>query len=284
MAILVQEPGPRHERYCAEIELQVKKVRQLVTSGADLTATVPTCPDWTLEHLLRHIGGALRWVEANVRTRAKEEFPEADVPLYGGPEGQGDPAALDAWLAESGAMTVAALREAGPDAPVWSWGWEHSAGFWARRMAHELVVHGADAALTVGRAVEVAPEIAADTIDEWLEIVEFVQRTMPHDEAAELRGPGRTIHLHATDTPPEADAERSDMGVPPPEGWGRVIELTEDVMRRRRGHEKATVALRGPLTEVLLAFYRRMPPDGGELQVLGDRELLDFWLRRATFG
>ena len=113
--------------------------------------------------------------------------------------------------------------------------------------------------------------LAADTIDEWLEIVEFVQRTMPHDEAAELRGPGRSIHLHATDTSPEVDAE-----------W--LVELTEDVVRWRRGHEKATVALRGPLTEVLLAFYRRLPPDGGELEVLGDRELLDFWLRRATFG
>ncbi|MCC9709938.1 maleylpyruvate isomerase family mycothiol-dependent enzyme [Streptomyces sp. MNU76] len=284
MAMRTQEPRARHERYCAEIELQVRKLRDLVTSGADLSATVPTCPDWSLEQLLRHTGGALRWVELNVRTRAKEEVPEADVPLYDGPERQGDPAALDAWLAETGEMTVATLREAGPEAPVWSWGWEHSAGFWARRMAHEQVVHGADAALTVGRAVEVAPEIAADAIDEWLEIVEFVQRTMPHDEAAELRGPGRSIHLHATDTSAEVGAERSEMGVPSPEGWGRVVELTEDVVRWRRGHEKATVALRGPLTEVLLAFYRRLPPDGGELQVLGDRELLDFWLERATFG
>ncbi|MFF9775296.1 maleylpyruvate isomerase family mycothiol-dependent enzyme [Streptomyces sp. NPDC013978] len=284
MAMLTQEPRARHERYCAEIELQVRKLRDLVTSGADLSATVPTCPDWSLEQLLRHTGGALRWVELNVRTRAKEEVPESDVPLHDGPERRVDPAALDAWLAESGAMTVAALREAGPGAPVWSWGWERSAGFWARRMAHELVVHGADAALTVGRAVEVAPEIAADAIDEWLEIVEFVQRTMPHDEAAELRGPGRSIHLHATDTSPEVDAERSEMGVPPPEGWGRLVELTEDVVRWRRGHEKATVALRGPLTEVLLAFYRRLPPDGGKLEVLGERELLDFWLERATFG
>ncbi len=55
-------------------------------------------------------------------------------------------------------------------------------------------------------------------------------------------------------------------------------------MRRRRGHEKATVAPRGPLTEVLPAFYRRLPPDGGRLEALGDRELLDFWLERATFG
>ncbi|WP_371576637.1 maleylpyruvate isomerase family mycothiol-dependent enzyme [Streptomyces sp. NBC_01314] len=265
-----QEPRARHDRYCAEIELRVRRLRGIVTSGADLSVTVPTCPDWSLEQLVRHTGGALRWVELNVRTRSENEVPEPDVPLYEGPEKQGDPAAPDAWLAETGEMIVDTLREAGPEAPVWSWGWERSAGFWARRMAHEQVVHGADAALTVGRPVEVAPEIAADAIDEWLEIVEFFQRTMPHDEAAELRGPGRGIHLHATDTDTELNAE-----------W--LVELTEDVVRRRRGHEKATVALRGPLTEVLLAFHRRLPPNGGRLEVLGDRELLDFWLERATF-
>ncbi len=266
-----QEPQARYDRYCDEIELQVRQLRDVVTSGADLTATVPTCPDWSLEHLVRHTGGALRWVELNVRTRSKEEVPEEEVPLYDGPEVKGDPAALDAWLAETGEMLVATLREAGPKAPVWSWGWEQTAGFWARRMTHELVVHRADATLTAGLPYEVAPDIAADAIDEWLEIVEFVQRTMPHDEAAELRGPGRSIHLHATDASADLNAE-----------W--LVELTEDVVRWRRGHEKATVALRGPLTEVLLAFYRRLPLDGGELEVLGERGLLDFWLKRATFG
>ena len=78
--------------------------------------------------------------------------------------------------------------------------------------------------------------------------MEYVQRTLPHDEAKELRGPGRSIHLHATDTAPELNAE-----------W--LVELTEDVLVWRRGHEKATVALRGPLTAVLLAFYRRLPLD-----------------------
>ncbi|MFI6036192.1 hypothetical protein ACIBBD_18870 [Streptomyces sp. NPDC051315] len=52
----------------------------------------------------------------------------------------------------------------------------------------------------------------------------------------------------------------------------------------RRAHEKATVALRGPLTEVLLAFYRRRPLDGPGLEVLGERELLEFWLEKTTFG
>ncbi|WP_328355935.1 maleylpyruvate isomerase family mycothiol-dependent enzyme [Streptomyces sp. NBC_00457] len=260
-----------HDRYCDEIAQQVGRLRAVVMSGADLSATVPTCPDWSLEHLVRHTGGALRWVELLVRTRAQEEIPEEEVPLVHGPEAKGDPDALDAWLAETGEMVVAALREAGPDAKVWAWAGIHTSGFWARRMTHELTVHRADATLAAGLPYEVAPDVAADAIDEWLQIVEFVQRTMPHDAAVELRGPGRSIHLHATDVTPEVNAE-----------W--VIELGEDGISWRRGHEKATVALRGPLTAVLLGFYRRLPLDSPELEVLGERELLEFWLERATFG
>ena len=257
-----------HDRYCDEIARQVGQLRGVVRSGVDLAVTVPTCPDWSLERLVRHTGGALRWVELMVRTRAQEEVPEEQVPLGEGPE---DAGALDAWLAETGELLVAALREAGPDAAVWSWAGVPTSGFWARRMAHELTVHRADATLAAGLPYEVAPEIAADAIDEWLQIVEFVQRTMPDDEARELRGPGRSIHLHATDTSAELNAE-----------W--LIGFTEDVIAWRRGHEKATVALRGPLTSVMLAFYRRLPLDSPELEVLGERKLLEFWLERASFG
>jgi uncharacterized protein (TIGR03083 family) len=273
-----------HDRYCDEIAHQVALLRSVVTSGADLSGTVPTCPDWSLEDLIRHMGGALRWVEFIVRTRAEEEVPEERVPGLAGPGPRGDAAVLDAWLAESGEQVVAALREAGPDTKVWSWAGIHTSGFWARRMTHEITVHRADATLSAGLPYEVAPDVAADAIDEWLQIVEFVQRTAPHDAARELRGPGRSIHLHATDTGADLKAERSEMGVPPPEGWGRVIELTAAGVTWRRGHEKATVALRGPLTPVLLAFYRRLPLDSPELEVLGERELLEFWLERATFG
>ncbi|WP_320777618.1 maleylpyruvate isomerase N-terminal domain-containing protein, partial [Streptomyces sp. CRN 30] len=165
-----------------------------------------------------------------------------------------------------------ALREAGPDAPAWSWAGTGTAAFWARRMTHELVVHGADAALAAGRApTEVAPEVAADAIDEWLWIVRLVQRARPEGPAGELRDPGRSIHLHATDTDPALDAE-----------W--VIEQPADGVTWRRGHEKATVALRGPLTSVLLAFNRRLPLDAPGLQVTGEREVLEDWLRKTAFG
>ncbi|MFJ5264573.1 maleylpyruvate isomerase family mycothiol-dependent enzyme [Streptomyces sp. NPDC088387] len=256
-----------HERYCDEIAHQVGQLRAVVTSGADLSGRVPTCPDWSLEYLVRHTGGALRWVDEMVRTRAQEELPLDRVPEVTGPVAQGDAAALDGWLAETGERVVASLREAGAETAVWSWAGIPTSGFWARRMTHELTVHRADATLAAGLPYSVAPEVAADAIDEWLQIVQYVQRVMPHDAANELRGDGRTIHLHATDVEAE---------------W--VIELGAGGVVWRRGHEKATVALRGALTDVLLAFYRRLPLDGAGVEVLGERELLEFWLERATFG
>ncbi|MFF7753512.1 maleylpyruvate isomerase family mycothiol-dependent enzyme [Streptomyces sp. NPDC007971] len=260
-----------HDRYCDEIAHQVDRLRAVVTSGTDLSATVPTCPDWSLEDLVRHMGGALRWVDTLVRSRAQENIPEERIPLAAGPGERGDAAALDKWLAETGERVVEALREAGPDTSVWTWAGTADSGFWARRMTHEITVHRADAALAAGLPYEVAPEIAADAVDEWLQLVEWVQRSGAHPAAQELRGPGHSIHLHATDTDPALNAE-----------W--LIELGEEGVGWRRGHEKATVALRGPLTPLLLAFYRRLPLDAPGLEVLGEREVLEFWLERATFG
>ncbi|WP_373309426.1 hypothetical protein [Streptomyces olivaceoviridis] len=98
-----------------------------------------------------------------------------------------------------------------------------------------------------------------------------MQGNTPHEAARDLRGPRRSIHLHATDTGPALNAE-----------W--IVDLGGEGMSWRRGHEKATVALRGPLTSVLLAFYRRLPLDAPGLEVLGDREVLEFWLERTSFG
>ncbi|MFE2379142.1 maleylpyruvate isomerase family mycothiol-dependent enzyme [Streptomyces sp. NPDC059398] len=253
-----------HDRYCDELLRQTSLFREAL-AGADLTATVPTCPEWTLGELTRHLGRAHRWVETIVRTKATERVPSGQVPDSAG-AGDDDPAALDAWLAAGAARLAATLRAAGPDAGVWTWMDDQHAGFWARRMVHETAVHRADAALTAGVPFEVEPEVAADTIDEWLEILAFAQASGDEDVAG-LRGAGRSIHLHATDA---ADAE-----------W--LIEFGEDGFSWRRGHEKATVALRGPLTDVLQVFYRRLPAGSDRVEVLGDRELLDFWLERASF-
>ncbi|MFF1834991.1 maleylpyruvate isomerase family mycothiol-dependent enzyme [Streptomyces sp. NPDC058231] len=252
-----------HDRYCDELIRQTDELRATL-KGADLTAQVPTCPDWTLRDLAVHVGGAHRWAGEIVRTRATEPVPDEQVPEFT-PEGD-DPAVLDAWLADGAAKTSAALREAGAALPMWSWAWDSSAGFWARRMVHETVVHRADAVLAARAVYEVTPEVAADTMDEWLEIVAYAQ-SEGDPEAAELRGAGRSLHFHATDEP----------------GAEWLIEFGEDGFTWRRAHEKATVAVRAPLTDLMLLFNRRLDVDSGSVEVLGDRALLDFWLERATF-
>ncbi|MFD6424286.1 maleylpyruvate isomerase family mycothiol-dependent enzyme [Streptomyces sp. NPDC060198] len=264
-----------HDRYCDELIRQNDLLRSLL-DGADLAAKVPTCPEWTLRDLAVHVGGAHRWAGEMVRTGAREELADERVPGFGGPDlggPDGTPdgaeyrAALDAWLTEGAAATVAALREAGPDAAVWSWGGDARAAFWARRMTHETVVHLADAALTTGAVYTQEPEVAADTIDEWLSIVLHAQRS-GDPEAAELRGGGRSLHLHATDRP--------DVG------W--LVGFDEDGLTWQRAHAEATVTVRGTLTDLMLLMNRRIAPGAEGLEVLGEAALLDFWLARTSFG
>ncbi|MBT2387175.1 maleylpyruvate isomerase N-terminal domain-containing protein [Streptomyces sp. ISL-11] len=263
-----------HDRYCSEVVRQTELLRSALR-GADLTAAVPTCPEWTLAHLLLHLGQAHRYAEGLVRTRTTEFEVPAGV---GGPPvpGPGDPAldagvaAFDAWLAE-GAETVAkTLREAGPDSPAWTFGATQTASFWARRMTHETVMHRADAEGTTGVEFAVAQDVAADCVDEWLEIIGSPMAMEYNPKYKELLGPGRTLHLHATDTPPELDAE-----------W--FVDFSGERVEWRRAHAKAAVALRGPLTDVLSVFYRRRPADTDRVEIVGDRELLDFWLERTSF-
>src|SRR5215831_9671803 len=101
-----------HGRYCDEVVAQAGMLTD-VLRGADLSVTVPTCPDWTLAGLVRHIGGSLRSVETAVRTGTPVEDPGGQVRGAAGPDG-GDPAALEAWLANASARCAGMLRDAGP--------------------------------------------------------------------------------------------------------------------------------------------------------------------------
>jgi uncharacterized protein (TIGR03083 family) len=255
-----------HDRYCDEVIAQTDLLRKVV-EGADLSVTVPTTPDWTLAKLLRHVGGNLRAAETAVRTGTAIAEPAKQVPEVAGPADD-DPDALDGWLAEGAARFGDTLRRAGPDAQAQVWVYRQSTGFWARRAALDLVVHRADAAGTVNADYTVAPELAADAIDELLELISDPNVIAASPALAELRGPGKRIHLHATDTEPGLSAE-----------W--LIELGTDGFTWRRGHDKATVALRGPLTDVLLVFYRRLPAGSQRVDVVGEAALLDFWLDRV---
>ncbi|WP_253770460.1 maleylpyruvate isomerase N-terminal domain-containing protein [Goodfellowiella coeruleoviolacea] len=253
------------DRCCAEIVAQTDLLRDHVR-GADMRGPVPSCPGWNLGQLLRHLGEAHRWAETVVRTRAGEEVSDARVNDLAGYLDE-DGVELDGWLAEGAARLADTLRQAGPDLPVWSPGPDETVLFWARRMTHETVVHRADAALAAGAEFAVAPEVAVDALDEWMHFGTSPEAFGTGAGQPELLGPGRTLHLHATDTAPELVAE-----------W--LVDLTGAAPAWRRGHERAAAAARGPVADLLLFVYRR---PAASIEVLGDADLLDVWRRRTGF-
>lgn len=260
-----------YDRHVAEIIRQTDLLRSTV-DGADLTVPVPSCPGWNLGRLLRHLGGAQRWAEATVRARATGPVPEDEhhVREFAAYPDE-DAAAVGAWLADGAARLAATLRDAGPGTAMWTPVDGGTTDFYARRFTHETAMHRADATLALGAAYELDQDVALDAVDEWLELASLPMHFDIHPEVRELLGPGRTLHLHATDTPPEAHAE-----------W--VVDLTGDVITWRRADEKSAVAVRAPLTDLLLLVYRRRPPHGDGITVFGDEQLLHFWLDRVRFG
>jgi uncharacterized protein (TIGR03083 family) len=252
-------------QFCAEIDASTATIAGLAAAG-DLTQRVPTCPDWTLRELAIHVGRAHRWAAEIVGTRSAEFIPFRSVPDGKFPAGPGERAS---WLRDGAGRLIAAVQAAGRD-PVWAFGELRPAGFWARRMAHETAVHRADAEIAVGRTPDLAPELAADAIDEWLGMMAGLMTDGADDPRVKALPAGCSLHVHATD-----------------DGLAGAGELT---VRRstagitmERGHAKGDVALRGPAARILLVLVRRLPPDDPSVEVLGDPAALSRWLEHTPF-
>jgi uncharacterized protein (TIGR03083 family) len=231
-----------------------------IADGADLTTHVPTCPEWTLRQLFTHVGRAHRWATAIVATRAAEP-----IPMRAAPDGRlpDDPAEHPAWLRRGAAGLAEAVHGAGSD-PLWTHFGTGTAGYWARRMAHETAVHRADGQLAVGQQPQLDPVVAADGIDEWLGFL-----TMGSTGDTPALPDGAVLHLHVTD--PGITGEWLVRGG----GDGRISV--------EPGHGKGDTAVRGPASVLLLTLLRRLPADDPAVQVLGDRSLLDGWLGATPF-
>ncbi|HYQ70231.1 maleylpyruvate isomerase family mycothiol-dependent enzyme [Actinophytocola sp.] len=223
-------------------------------AGADPDAPVPTCPEWPLRVLVGHIGQAHRWAASIV---ASGPTPVPD-PLAADP---GAPGEWSGWLHEGAANLAGAVASAG-DRPVWTFFGPRPATFWLRRMAHDTTVHHADAALATGAAFEVAPDLAADAISEWLEVLSDPVTPSIKPGFDQLRGTGQTLQL------------RPDTGT----GW--LITRVPEGVRWARATATADVTLTGPVDDLLLVLTRRLP--AGQVTVTGDRGLADHWLAHTA--
>jgi uncharacterized protein (TIGR03083 family) len=252
-----------HEEYLAVLDAQVRRFAEVVAAG-DPAAEVASCPGWSLADLCRHQGQVHRWALQAVRTRATARIGWTDLPDAEDPD---NPAGQAEWLLRGAAELAALLRERGRDEPVWSWGVEQHTGFWARRMAHETLIHRIDAETAAGLpAAPVDPALAADNIDELLHNA-GAERSRAHPKRELLRGEGDTLHLHCTDVYGE---------------W--LLRRTPDGFSCEEGHAKGDAAVRGPASELMLLLNRRLPDGRDALEIHGDKAVLELWLDGLTFA
>lgn len=251
------------DRHCVEITTQATLLADHL-DGADVRIPVPTCPGWNVSQLCRHVDGGLRWVQQIVATGATEPPPDTALRDLAGATND-DPVTLAESLREAAATLTSTLQHAGPAAQMWCPVPSGGTAFYARRFVHETAIHRSDAALAMGVPYALDADVAGDGVEEWLELGSMPFHFEVHPWMRELLGPGHRIGLHATDTG---------------EHW--LLDLTGDVITWRRGDEPAAADVRGRVTDLLLAMYRRLPITA--LDVTGDAGLVDFWLERVGFG
>jgi len=257
---------PSTDVYFDEIRASAARLADIV-GAHDPDLPVPTCPDWTLRQLATHVGRVHRWATEIIATRAAER-----VPFDSAPDGKNPAAPADsaAWLVAGAERVVDAIAAAGDD-PVWAFGRLAPATFWARRQAHETAMHRIDAELAAGRPVVLDADLAADGIDEWLEIVTSPRNRGRHDLTEALPA-GTALHLRAT-----PDSRRDDEAA----DW--IVRRTADGLSLQRGPGDADASVSGPAYRLLLALVRRIPADDPALAVTGDAALFAGWLAGTPF-
>lgn len=228
--------------YGTLIDLIADRSEALLTAAWERPdAAISGCPGWTCLDLVGHIGEVQAfWAEA-VERGASEQPPDAHVE----PPTDG----LIAWAADATDALVGALRAAAPEDGAWTWwGEPRTTGAIARHQVQEAAVHAWDAQEAVGRAVALPEVIAVDGVDEFLAIVERVNRPWPAGAAA--------VTL-AIDEDPDP--------------W-RVV-LGSGGVQVHRDHGPSGAVLSGVASDVVLALYRRRGL--GSLAVRGDRALAE---------
>ncbi len=234
-----------------------------VAAASDLDATVPTCPEWTVRDLVRHIGDVHRWAGAHVAERRTERVRGLEA-LFG--PLPADDELID-WYRAGHARLLEILRTADPDVECYSFLPAPSPlRFWARRQAHETAIHRADAESASGAITPYAPAFAADGVDELL--LGFfgrrpADRSGPDDGSVE--DTAGSLHLRADDVGRDWLIRASATGLTTSDG---------------AGDGDPDCSVRGTASDLYLLLWNRRTVDG--LDVLGDPTVLREWRENAV--
>jgi uncharacterized protein (TIGR03083 family) len=215
--------------------------------GADLELAVPTCPDWNLRDLLRHIGDVHRWARTYVADARNDPLSDdEEKTLFGAVPAD---ERIVEWFSDGHRSLCDALRQAPEDLECWSFLPAPSPlAFWARRQAHETAIHRADAEQVSGALSPYDPSLAADGVDELLSCFAVRGKKL-------LSDPPRSMAVETTDT-----------------GDTWFVMLGTEKVETRRTSGDADCTVKGTASDLYLTLWNRLHPIA--LQTDGDASVL----------
>lgn len=247
--------------FLAAVRNESAAFRAALATAADVT--VPSCPDWRTDDLLWHLT-EVQWfwgtiVDRDVRDPDSLQHPQR-------PEGR---AALLAAFDAADALLQQSLRDVPSGAARWMWAADealHTAGYIARRQAHEALIHRTDAELTAGLAVSpIDPALATDGIDEVVDVM----YGRDHPLVTFAATPGQVVELTSTDTDRRWVLQLGrETGTVPETG-----ERIDDPNFRPAPNYTAVATISGTAADLDLWLWNR--PSSGELTGTGDTTTLD---------
>jgi uncharacterized protein (TIGR03083 family) len=237
-----------YKRLLECLDADAARIRE-VAASADLTARVPSCPDWTVGDLVQHVGMVyLHKVECMRLGTHPDPWPPEDALRE-------EPLALFD-------RAYAALKDEfatrSPESGSFTWyGPDQTVGFWIRRMAQESVIHRVDAELGAGTSHAPIPDdLAVDGIDELLvAFIEYGSLQWPEDFAEPLgKAAGRSVRIETG-------------------GVAWLVRLGPDGIQVSQSDvDGASAVIAGEPAPTLLWLWNRAPSG---VDVHGDAEVVD---------
>ena len=239
------------EQHVEQLRLDGERLAEVVSS-CDPAAPVPTCPDWQVRDLVRHVGGVHRWATGFV-LGAGVQPPDGDLEqLVGGWPSETE---LVAWFRAGHRALVEALAEAPLDLETWTFlDAPTPLAFWARRQAHETAIHRVDAEAAGGSVTGFPPAFAADGLDELM--LRFANR------------PGRTLPV---ESPRSMIVGATDVS----RSWGVTFAPTGFQIQADPEHVDPEFVVAGGASDLYMMLWNRRDKTGLELK--GEPYLLDLW-------
>ncbi len=223
-----------------------------IARTADRDATVPSCPEWTLADLVRHV--ATRppiWLALlELAPDASPDMAHLDALTAGGDVPPG--AEPTDWLLAEHAAFRDIVRATDPDRPCWFFGAPYTATDIARRSAIEMAVHRWDAQGVAGRPEPLDPRVAGAGMDELLDCI------IPLQYGFGAVPPAVAVTLHATDIDQSWTATAPGSAVRP------------------------TASISATASDLHLAFAHRLGPDDQAVRLMtvdGDPRAVLAWLQ-----